>query len=184
LWQTDLRYIVLGVEVMGVEASGRDFVISRVFEATRERVWQALTEPEHMKVWWTPQTFTMIAMTMDFSSGGFFHCGMRSHEGFKMWGKFVYQDIVPLERVVFINSFSNEAGEVKRHPIVPTWPLETLTTITFEEEPGGKTKLTVRWSPHNPTEMERKTFDLSHVGMKATWGGAFDRLAAYLAKLA
>ncbi|MDR3420887.1 MAG: SRPBCC domain-containing protein [Xanthobacteraceae bacterium] len=168
--------------MMGDQPKSADFVISRVFDAPRQRVWQALTEPEHMKVWWTPQTFTMIAMKMDFSPGGIFHCGMRSHEGYKLWGKFVYREIAPQERIVFVNSFSNEAGELKRHPIVPTWPLETLTTITFEEEPGGKTKLTARWASHNATDIERKTFDMSHVGMKATWGGAFDRLAAYLAK--
>ena len=49
-----------------------------------------------------------------------------------MWGKFVYQEIVPPERIVFINSFSNQAGEITRHPIVPTWPRETKMTVTLE----------------------------------------------------
>lgn len=151
-------------------AGGVDFAIFRVLDAPRDRVWAALTEPEQMKEWWTPVTFTMIAMNMDFRPGGFFHMGMRSGEGYKMWGKFVYQEIVPLERIVFVNSFSNQAGEITRHPIVPTWPRETKVTVTLEEESGGKTKLNVRWSPHNATEVEQKTFDVSHVGMQATWG--------------
>ena len=100
-----------------------------------------------------------------------------------MWGKFTYQDIVPLERVSMVNSFSNEAGGIAKHPIVPTWPMETLITITLGEEPGGKTNFHVRWAPHNSTEIERRTFDVAHVGMKATWTGTLDRLAAYLAKL-
>ena len=58
----------------------------------------------------------------------------------------------------------------------------TLTTIALEEEAGGKTKLTITWSPHEATEIERKTFNASHVGLKATWSAAFDQLAAYLAK--
>ena len=62
--------------------------------------------------------------------------------------------------------------------------METLITVTLGDEPGGKTNLNVRWSPHNATEMERNTFDAAHVGMKATWNGTFDRLAAYLAKTA
>ena len=99
-------------------AGGVDFAIFRVLDAPRDRVWAALTEPEQMKEWWTPVTFTMIAMNMDFRPGGFFHMGMRSGEGYKMWGKFVYQEIVPLERIVFVNSFSNQAGEITRHPIV------------------------------------------------------------------
>jgi uncharacterized protein YndB with AHSA1/START domain len=167
---------------MGAEGQSEDFVISRVLDAPRERVWTALTDLEHMRQWWAPPTFTLIASTMDLRVGGVFHCGMKSFEGYKMWAKFIYREILPPERLVFVNSFSNEAGGVTRHPIVPTWPLETLTTLTLEEEPGGKTKLSVRWSPHNATDVERKTFEAAHVGMKATWGGTFDRLAAHLAK--
>lgn len=164
------------------EAAGQEFVISRVLDAPRERVWAALTEPEHMKEWWTPSHFTMIAMNMDFRPGGSFHLGMRSGEGYKMWGKFNYHEIVPPERLVFVNCFSNAAGDITGHPIVPTWPRETLITVTLGEEPGGKTKLHVQWTPHNATEVERSTFGAAHVGMKATWGGTFDRLAAYLAR--
>ena len=74
-----------------------------MLDAPRERVWQALTDPEHMKDWWSAAGFTMIAMTMDLRPGGFFHCGMRSAEGYKIWGKFAYQEIVPPERLVFVN---------------------------------------------------------------------------------
>jgi len=167
---------------MGAEVKSEDFVIARVFDAPRERVWQALTQAEHMKEWWSPTGFTMIAANLDLRPGGVFHCGLRSVDGYKMWGKFVYREIVAPERIVFVNSFSNAAGGVARHPIVPTWPLETLITVTLGEEPGGKSKLNVSWSAHNATEVEQKTFDSSHVGMKATWTGTLDRLAAYLAK--
>ncbi len=167
---------------MGAEPSGQDFVISRVLDAPRERVWQVLTEPEHVREWWSPTGFTMIAISVDLRPGGVFHCGMRSAEGYKMWGKFTYREIVAPERIVFVNSFSNEAGGVAKHPIVPTWPMETLITITLGEEPGGKTNFGVRWAPHDATEIEQKTFDVAHVGMKATWTGTLDRLAAYLAK--
>jgi len=167
---------------MSTEAGGKHFVISRVFEAPRERVWHTLTDIEAMKHWWGPAGFTMIAGKLDLREGGSFHGGIKSAEGYKIWGKFLYQEIVPPERLVFINSFSNEAGGLTRHPIVPTWPMETWTTLTLEEEAEGKTKLTVQWKPHNATEVERKTFDAAHVGMKATWNGTFDRLAAHLAK--
>ncbi len=165
----------------GTETSGGEFVFSRVLDAPRERVWQALTEAERMRQWWGPTGFTVITATIDLRPGGVFHCGMRSADGYKMWGKFIYREIVAPERLAFINSFSNEAGGVTRHPIIPTWPLETLTIVTLEEEPDGKTKFGVRWSAHNATDIERKTFDSSHVGMKAVWIGTLDRLAAYLA---
>ena len=51
--------------------------------------------------------------------------------------------------------------------------------VKLEDEPGGKTRLNVRWTPHNATEVEQKAFDVSHVGMQATWGGTFDQLTAY-----
>lgn len=162
--------------------AAKEFVISRVLDAPRERVWQALTNGERMKDWWGPTGFTVFAAKMDLRPGGVFLCGMRSFEGFKMWGKYTYQEVVAPERLSFLHTFSNEAGDVARHPIVPTWPMETLTKITFEEEPGGKTKVTVHWSAHNPTEVERKTFDMSHAALKMTWNGTFDQLAAYLAK--
>jgi hypothetical protein len=44
---------------------------------------------------------------------------------------------------VFINSFSNQAGEITRHPIVPTWPRETRVLVKLEDEPGSKTSLNV-----------------------------------------
>jgi uncharacterized protein YndB with AHSA1/START domain len=168
---------------MSSESKGGEFVISRVFDTARERVWQTLTDVEAMKHWWGPAGFTMIAAKLDLRPGGSFHGGIRSAEGYKIWGKFIYHEIAAPERLVFVNCFSNEAGAVTRHPIVPTWPLETMTTLSLEDEPDGKTKLTVRWSPHNATDVERKTFDAAHVGMKATWSGTFDRLAAYLAKI-
>ena len=94
----------------------------------------------------------------------------------------VYREIVPPERLVFINSFSDEKGGVTRHPLAPTWPLEMLSIFTFEELPGGKTKFTIRWSPHNATAEERKTFDAGHDSMTQGWSGTLEQLEAYLAK--
>ena len=75
---------------MGMEPAGGDFVIFRVLEAVRERVWQTLTDLEAMKHWWGPAGFTMIAGKMDLRPGGFFHGGIKSPEGYKIWGKFSY----------------------------------------------------------------------------------------------
>ena len=119
---------------------------------------------------------------MDVRPGGAWRIVMCAPDGAEHPAQGVYQEIVPPERIFFINSFSNQAGEITRHPIVPTWPRETRITVILREESGGKTRLNIRWTPHNATEVEQKTFDVSHVGMQATWGGTFDRLAAYLAR--
>jgi uncharacterized protein YndB with AHSA1/START domain len=159
-----------------------DFVIAREFEAKRERVWKAFTDPEHLKQWWGPKGFTVIVSKMDLRPGGTYHYGMKAPDGTAMWGKFVFREIVPPERMVFVNSFSDEAGGVTRHPMHLSWPLEMLSIITFEELPGGKTKLTIRWSALNATAEEQKTFDTSHDSMRQGWGGTLDQLTAYLAK--
>ena len=99
-----------------------------------------------------------------------------------MWGKFVYREIVKPERIVFVNSFSDELGGTTRHPMSPTWPIEMLSIFTFTEN-NGKTIFTVRWSPLNPTEAERKTFDEGRASMNQGWSGTMDQLADYLAKV-
>jgi uncharacterized protein YndB with AHSA1/START domain len=159
-----------------------DFVISRVFDAPRDLVWKAFTEPEHMRHWWGPKGFATFASKMDLRPGGTYHYGLKAPDGAAMWGKMVYREIVAPERIVLINSFSDEAGGTSRHPMAPTWPLEMLSIFTFEEQTGGKTKVTIRWSPHNATDEERNTFDASHASMNQGWSGSLDQLADYLAK--
>ena len=165
-----------------IEQKTKAFVISRVFDAPRDLLWTCFTDPERMKHWSGPKGFTVIASKMDLRVGGTYHYGMKTPDDKTMWGKFVYREITPPERLVFINSFSDEAGGLTRHPMAPTWPLQMLSTFAFEEQPGGKSKFTVRWAPYGATEEERKTFDAGHDSMKGGWGGTMDQLEVYLAK--
>ncbi len=161
----------------------QEFVITRVFDAPRELVWKAFTEPQRMKEWWGPKGVTITKSEMDLRPGGSYHYAMRTPDGNTMWGKFVYREITPPSRMVFVSSFSDEAGGVTRHPMAPTWPLEMLSIFSFEEE-GGKTRFTVRWSPLNASEEERAAFAAGHASMQQGWGGTLDKLAAFLAKAA
>jgi uncharacterized protein YndB with AHSA1/START domain len=159
-----------------------DFVISRVFDAPRDLVWKCFTDPAQMKEWWGPKGVTVVHSKMDLRVDGTYHYAVKTPDGSLMWGRQVYREITPPERLVLINSFSDEKGGLTRHPMSPTWPIEMLSIFTFEEQPGGKTKFTVRWSPHNATEDERKTFDAGHDSMRGGWSGTMEQLEAYLAK--
>jgi uncharacterized protein YndB with AHSA1/START domain len=159
------------------------FVISRTFDASRELMWKAWSERARLMEWFGPQGFKMPAAKMDFRPGGSFHYCMESLDGHEMWGKFVYREIVAPEKIVLVNSFSDEDGGITRHPMSATWPLEMLSTFTLTEE-NGRTTATVHWLPWNATAEETKTFDAAHDGMKQGWTGTFDQLAAYLAKAA
>ena len=159
-----------------------DFVISRAFDAPRELVWKCLTEPERMAKWWGPKGVTAGIKTLDLRPGGLCHYSMTTPDGTVMWGKSVYREIVAPLRLVFINSFSDESAGLTRHPLAPSWPLQMMTVITLEEQAGGKTKLTIRWSPLNPSAEEQQTFDIGHDSMRMGWTGSLDQLEAHLAQ--
>ena len=162
-------------------SKGSEFIISRVFDAPRELVWKCLTDPEHLKNWWGPKEFVVFHSRMELRPGGTYHYGMKGPDGTPIWGKMAYREISPPERLVFINSFSDEAGGTTRHPLHMSWPLQMMSVFTFEEQPGGKTKFTVRWTPHEASPEERKTFDDGHDSMRQGWGGTLDKLGGYLA---
>lgn len=159
----------------------REFIISRLFDASRDRVWDGWTKRDQLMQWFGPAGCTMTVATLDLRPGGLFHYCMRMAGGQEMWGKFAYREIVPPQRIILVNSFSDPNAGITRHPYSPSWPREMLSTTVLDEQ-GDQTMLTIRWQPLDPSEEERKTFDSSHDSMKMGWTGTFDQLAAYLGK--
>jgi uncharacterized protein YndB with AHSA1/START domain len=159
--------------------SAGEFVIERVFDASRELVWKAWTESERMAQWWGPKGFQMRVARLDLRPGGIFHYSMRSPDGKDLWGKFTYREVVAPERLVFIVSFSDEKGGVSRHWLSPKWPLEVLNTVTFTEQ-GGKTTVRLSGFPINAIEEERKTFEGGFQSMQQGFKGTLDQLDEYL----
>ena len=166
---------------MLTQSQTRDFVTTRVFDAPAALVWKCFTKPERMKEWFGPKGSVVVSAIMDLRVGGTYHGAMRGPDGKVMCAKFIYREIVPPQRLVWEHSFSDEAGGLTRHPLSPTWPLWLLTTVTLADAPGGKTALTLMWSPLDPSPQEQITFDAAHDGMRSGWGGSFERLDAYLA---
>jgi uncharacterized protein YndB with AHSA1/START domain len=158
-----------------------EFVMRRTFNAPVARVWRAWTDPEKLLHWWGPKGFRIVSTKVDLKPGGIFHYCLESPQGQVMWGRFVYREIVPEERLVFIVSFSDENAGVARHPLHEGWPLQILSTVTFSER-DGKTTVTIRWVPYAATEAERKTFEEGRDSMQAGWTGTLDQLEDYLAR--
>ena len=159
-----------------------EFIIKREFNAPRERVWKAWTDAKSLGKWWGPKGFDIVSVKLDLRPGGTFHYLLRSPDGQDMWGKFIFREIVPLERLVFVVSFSDAEGGLTRHPMSPDWPLMMLSIITFTDAGAGKTRITVRWVAYEATEAERKVFEAGAESMRQGWTGTFDRLDDYLAK--
>ncbi|CAK4815509.1 unnamed protein product [Aphanomyces euteiches] len=143
------------------------------------KVW---SEVEHFKKWWGPKGFELEAAKLDFRPGGVFHYCMRAPEGFEMWGKFVYHEIVAPEKIVFVNSFSDPEGNIVPAPFEGNFPLEIKNTLTLIEN-DGQTTLTLRGGPINATEEERSFFNGMFDSMNQGFRGTFDQLEEYLAQV-
>jgi uncharacterized protein YndB with AHSA1/START domain len=153
-------------------------VVERTFDAPRELVWKAWTDPQMVTRWWGPRGFTAPAAEMDFRVGGKWLFAMQSadfNNGQPIWSTGVYREIVPYERIVATDSFADENGNVvpaTDYGITDDFPLETVLTVTFEDL-GGKTKLTVRHEGMPAGEMAE--------GAEVGWKETLDKLAASLA---
>jgi uncharacterized protein YndB with AHSA1/START domain len=155
----------------------QELVITRVFDAPRELVWKAWTDPERVKRWWGPKGFTAPFCKIDLRVGGVFHYCMRSPEGKDYWNTGVYREIVEPERMVCTDSFADEEGNVvpaSHYGMSSDFPLEMLVTVTFEEhgEHEGKTKFTLR-HVGIPSGVD-------HDGAQQGWNESFDKLAEVL----
>ena len=76
------------------ESPEQELIITRVFDAPRELVFKAWTEPEHFVRWWGPKGYTTPSCTIDLRPGGVMHHCMRSPEGREVWTKGVFREIV------------------------------------------------------------------------------------------
>lgn len=154
--------------------NARELTITRVFDAPRDHVWKAWTDPETVKLWWGPRGFTSPFCRMDLQPGGKYLNCMRSPEGKDYWSTGVYREVVEPERIVATDSFADEQGKVvpaTYYGMSPDYPLEMLITVAFEEQ-GGKTRLTLKHAGIPSGE----DFD----GARAGWNESLDKLSEVL----
>ena len=126
-----------------------DLVVTRVFAAPLDLVWKAWTEPEYVMRWWGPDHFTSPSAKMDFREGGTSLVCMRAPEDFggqDMYSTWVYQKIVPMKQIEFIQNLADKDG----NPIDPAgigmppeFPRDTRTVVTFKDLGNGTTEMTV-----------------------------------------
>ena len=148
-------------------------VINRVFDAPRELVWKAWTQPEYLKRWWGPKNFTAPVCKINLHVGGEYLYCMRSPEGKEFWSKGIFNKIIEPEKLAYTDSFADEKGNTvsAQHYGMPgDWPVELYVTVTFREQ-DGKTKMTVMHEGL-PDEMKEMCYQ--------GWNESFDKLAESL----
>src|SRR5690625_2721350 len=156
----------------------RELIMERIFEAPRELVFKAFSEPEFLANWWGPKGWETTNYTFEFKPDGVWHYCMQCTDksqgefyGQKLWGKSIYHEIVVPERIVYTDIFSDEKGNIS-----DSMPgnLVTLTFLEFK----GKTKLIMRsqlGSSQTPQEVRDS-------GFVQGLGSSFDRLDELLNK--
>jgi len=144
-------------------AAERELTIRRTFNAPRELVFRAWTEPQLLARWSCPRGFIFSENRGELRVGGAFSARMRSPAGTEHRLRGVYREIMPPERLVFTHCWVDEQG---------TPGPETLVTVTLAER-DGRTAMTFHQALFASIE--------DRVGHEQGWTSCFERLEELLA---
>src|SRR6202044_2703888 len=106
-------------DAIAKEKTNDIFIIERVFDAPRDIVWKAWTDPALLAKWFGPKGCTAQVVKFDLRPGGVWHSRIQIPDGPAMWGKIVYREVFPPSRLVWVHAFSDEKGNITRHPLHP-----------------------------------------------------------------
>jgi len=148
------------------EPGKQEIVMTRLFDAPRELVFKAYTDPNLIPQWWGPKNLTTTVDKMDVREGGVWRFVQRDSEGNEYAFHGVYHAIVSPERLVYTFEFEGMPGHV------------LLATVTFEELNDGKTKLTDRSVFQSVEDRD----GMLQSGMEEGAAESMDRFAELLAK--
>ena len=152
-----------------------DVVVTRVFDAPVDRVWDAWRDPERVKRWWGPTGFTCPVARMDFREGGTSLVCMRApaeYGGMDIYSTWTYTTIVPHERFEYVFRFADQDGGTitpAEAGIPGGVPEDGRHEVHFRQLPGGLTEMTM--IEHGYTTAEAR--DMSRAGLEQT----LDKLA-------
>jgi uncharacterized protein YndB with AHSA1/START domain len=153
-----------------MEQLKKELFITHLFDAPRELVFRAWTDPEQLIHWYAPDGCTIEFKTIDVREGGTFHSCIHDPIHGDCWIKGVYEEVVFPERLVFSMVLTNEHGYSVESTDVgkpADWPKETITTVTFTAI-KNQTKLSI----HQTVPEE----DAKQTGAYQSWIKMFNRL--------
>lgn len=143
---------------------------SRVFDAPRELVFAAWTDPKQLALWWGPHGFTNPLVEVDARPGGFWRIDMQAADGTVYPNKGKYLEVVPPERIVYTDIVDEGEGAWGDSP-----PPTSVHTLTLEDL-DGKTKLMIVTRLTSIGERDK----MLEMGAAAGWRESMERLEALL----
>jgi len=155
-----------------------NMVLTRIFDVPVGQVWKAWSDPGLVMRWWGPNGFTSPAVRMDFREGGTSLVCMRAPQEFggqDLYNSWTYQKIVPLQRIEFVQHFTDQDGNLI-HPtdvgLPAQIPFEVPHVITFRALSNEKAEVTVTeygYPAQQIVEMSRTGMYQSLDKMAAIW---------------
>lgn len=157
-------------------------IVTREFDVQRDLLWDVCTQAQHMAKWFAPDGRIGHVKSLDFRPGGMLHYSQTAPDGSDaVWGRAIYTEITPKDRVVFMQSFSDEQANIGSHPMAPGWPRVMHCIYRFDDLGNKRARLTVEWAPADDSTPEAiAMFDAARAGMDGGWKGTLDNLENYL----
>ncbi|MCP3729145.1 SRPBCC domain-containing protein [Sphingomonas sp. MG17] len=156
------------------------FMIQRRFSAPIERVFDAWADPAQMAAWAGPTGAQLTVLSGEIAEGATMHARQDTADGGAMFTIGRYLELRRPHRLVYDQSFADEAGNVTKAPFFDHWPHVLRTEVDLAED-GDGTRLTLRWTPIGATPDEEAQFASIMDSMTGGWSGSFDKLDAFLA---
>ena len=157
------------------------FVLDREFDAPRELVWQAWTDPELLARWYGPNIETVIHK-FDLKPDGVWLNEMKMKNG-SNFQKVVFQEVSEPEKLVWHHHSNTDAewNDIANQNM-PDWPRVLLTTVTFEDI-SDKTNVRLSQIPLDATDAEIACFAEMMAGMSGGWGQGYAIMDELLVEL-
>lgn len=158
-----------------------EYILDRVFDAPREMVWRAWTDPDLLQRWYGPGVETVIHR-FDLKPGGMWLNEMKWGDN-SHYQKVVFQEVTQPERMVWHHHSSTDSDwNPLVNPMMADWPRLLLTTVTFEDK-GDKTNVRLSQIPMDATDAEIACFAEKMEGMGKGWGGGYAIIDEILSEL-
>jgi uncharacterized protein YndB with AHSA1/START domain len=109
--------------------------LRRKFNAPVEQVWKAWTNPDLVKQWWGPETYSCPAATMDVRPGGKSNLAMKGPDGKTQYSGGVYHEVIPNKKIVSSDMFTDKDGNrmsANDAGLSGEWPEVMKLTVEFE----------------------------------------------------
>lgn len=159
------------------------FVISRSFSVSIDLLFKMWTNPVHLSKWLPPVGFEMACRQADVRKGGNCFFQMSNGADVTFYGQLEYLEITEPSRIVYVQRFCDEAGNLTRHPGATVFPAALLTTVELISEGPDSARVTVTMNPDGEVSaQEVDAFIDERSGMTQGWTGSFDKLESFTAQ--